>query len=383
MLIGSRPSWLVCLLSIALSSLASQLSAGELLEGLSHVATRHVNSHLAGKSFPIREIDHFQGEVSISKQAATVIITRCELKKDQLACSFEINGKCQAKGKIVKRSGDIAIDADCKLTIKVDGHAKLVDGDGNWVSMKSEIEKISATIAIISVMPASAVRSKEDLGSVLNSAIARENKQILDFLNKQLVHDLQRFKAGGPVGGADNPLLRRVLQAALFDELAKHSDQATAWTTEAEHTREKHLGITIRWKERTKAWVWIPNAGSLQVKVNRLALNQQGRFEFDASAEASVQFKFWGEIEKGPSGNLTGNALITVSLAGSFEIDQKGSLVKAQVSTLDGEISKLKFDNKVLDVLSDLLEDAGNGFLHGKNQQFKQDLEREINKLSL
>ena len=186
----------------------------------------------------------------------------------------------------------------------------------------------------------------------------------------------------------DSPLVRKLLTKLIIEELQEHRTEQTAWFNEKRKDRQswtsgKVFGKPIRlasWTEESKTWLWLEEPEqTLAVELKQLT-PRDGRLEFAISVTAKARFKAWGRIPKLGQASVGGNLLADLEMVGSTAIG-KGKLQDSQVTTLDGKLRDLRFNNDLAHPLEDLAKDALNDYVRDKNHKLRRSIERAIDRV--
>lgn len=190
--------------------------------------------------------------------------------------------------------------------------------------------------------------------------------------------------------GQDNPILRSILERKLFEELAEHSTQETAWFNEKSKDRQKWtsgklFGRPIRlasWTEQSKSWIWLEDPKkTLTLKINQFTI-QDGRLVFSVGATAQARFRVWGRIPKLIQANVGGTAHVYIDIAGSTTIGD-GHLTDSKVTVFKVRMEDLQLNNDAAHPLEDLVKDALNDYANDKNEKLRTSVEKAINRIRL
>ena len=186
----------------------------------------------------------------------------------------------------------------------------------------------------------------------------------------------------------DNPILRERLEQKITEELAKHDAEERAWYNEKSVNKQswtsgKILGKPIRlasWTEESKSWVWLVDPGTtLVIDLQHLAI-RNGRVEFQLSVAALARFKASGRIPKFAKAAVGGTVQMDVELAGSAAV-REGGLTDAKITTFEGVLRNIQFNNDLAHPLEDLVKDALNSHVRKENAKFRASLERAIERV--
>ncbi len=192
-----------------------------------------------------------------------------------------------------------------------------------------------------------------------------------------------------PALGQDMPLMRKLLEQKLVEELASHDSEQTAWYNEKSVDRQKWtsgklLGRKIRlasWTEQAKTWLWFEDPKStLSVQLTRLAVSE-GRLEFALRAVATrARFKAWGRIPKLAKAAVGGTVHADFEIAGSTAIGG-GGLDDSHIATFRGGLKDLRFNKDAAHAFEDLVKDALNDYLEDKNDKIRRSIEKAIDRV--
>ena len=186
----------------------------------------------------------------------------------------------------------------------------------------------------------------------------------------------------------DNPILRERLEQKITEELAKHDAEERAWYNERSVNKQswtsgKILGKPIRlasWTEEAKSWVWLVDPRTtLVIDLKHLAI-RNGRLEFQLSVAALARFKASGRIPKFAKAAVGGTVQMDVELAGSAAV-REGGLTDAKITTFEGVLRNIQFNNDLAHPLEDLVKDALNSHVRKENAKFRASLERAIERV--
>jgi hypothetical protein len=182
--------------------------------------------------------------------------------------------------------------------------------------------------------------------------------------------------------------LRERLSQKITEELAKHDAEERAWYNEKSVNKQswtsgKILGKPIRlasWTEVSKSWVWLVDPkNTLHVDLKHLAV-RNGRVEFEVSVAALARFKASGRIPKFAKAAVGGTVQMEVQLAGSAAVGE-GGLTDAKITTFEGVLRDIQFNNDLAHPLEDLIKDALNSHVRKENARFRASLERAIERV--
>jgi hypothetical protein len=191
-----------------------------------------------------------------------------------------------------------------------------------------------------------------------------------------------------PASAQELPLVRKLFERMLIEELAAHDSQESAWYHEKsvdkkKWTSGKLLGRKIRlasWTEESKTWFWLKNPReTLSLEVQRFAV-RDARLEFALAAVAKAQFQVWGRIPKLVRASASGSARIRFQIEGSTAIGG-GGLQDSQITNFAGRLDDLRFNNDLAHPFEDLVKDALNDYVKNKNQKMRTDVERAIDRV--
>jgi hypothetical protein len=186
----------------------------------------------------------------------------------------------------------------------------------------------------------------------------------------------------------DNPVLRERLEQKIVEELSTHNSQETAWYNERSvnkqsWTKGKLLGRPIRlasWTEETKTWVWLEDpARSLSLDLKSLGI-RGGRVEFALTARSHARFKASGRIPKLAKAAVGGVMDIDIEIAGSAAIAARG-LTDAKITTFNGRLHDLRFNNDAAHPFEDLAKDALNRYIDDHNDKLCRSMEKAIDRV--
>jgi hypothetical protein len=186
----------------------------------------------------------------------------------------------------------------------------------------------------------------------------------------------------------DNPILRERLAQKIVEELSKHDAEERAWYNEKSVNKQswtsgKILGKPIRlasWTEESKSWVWLVDPKTtLNVELRHLAI-REGRVEFALSTAALARFKASGRIPKFAKTAVGGTVRMEVEIAGSAALSA-GTLADAKITTFEGVLHDIQFNNDLAHPLEDLVKDALNAHVRKENAKFRASLERAIERV--
>lgn len=184
------------------------------------------------------------------------------------------------------------------------------------------------------------------------------------------------------------PLLQKLFEQKLIEEMAEHDSPEAAWYNEKsvdkkKWTSGKLLGRKVRlasWTEQSKTWFWLENpAATLTVKLTRFAV-RDARLEFAVVADARARFKVWGRIPKLAQASVGGAAVASFEIEGSTAV-AGGGLADSQITKFNGRLTDLRFNNDLAHPLEDLVKDALNDYVENKNARLRTSIERAINRV--
>ncbi len=194
--------------------------------------------------------------------------------------------------------------------------------------------------------------------------------------------------ASAPARAQDIPLLRKLLEQQLIQEMAEHDSEETAWYNEKsvdkkKWTSGKLLGRKIRlasWTEQSKTWFWLddPDA-TLQLELQRFAA-RDARLEFALVANAKARYRVWGRIPKLIRASASGAARVKFEIAGSTAIGG-GGLTDTQITTFKGKLTDLRFNNDLAHPFEDLVKDALNDYVKNKNAKMRRSIEKAVDRV--
>jgi hypothetical protein len=191
---------------------------------------------------------------------------------------------------------------------------------------------------------------------------------------------------------ADNPVLRKLLEQKIIEELSSHNSEETAWFDEKSKDREKVFQMNLfgreidkrvaSWTEQSKTWFWLVDPDrTLSIEMREFAI-EEGRVRFALSARAKAGFRVWGRIPKLVKGNASGTVWVKFEIEGSAAIGGKG-LEKSEITRLDGHFRDLQFTNDLASPLERLVTDALNDRVRDKNKKLRRSVQEAIDRVAI
>lgn len=193
-----------------------------------------------------------------------------------------------------------------------------------------------------------------------------------------------------PAVAQDIPLVRTLLERVLREELSSHDSEETAWYNDKTKDKTRYFQMNLfgreldqrvaSWTEETKSWIWIEKpAESLFLELEQFEV-RDGRIHFAVQAKAKLGFRVWGRIPRLVQGNASGTVHTNFKLAGSTTI-ANGGLADSQITTLEGKLRELQFNNDLASPLEKLVTGALNDHVENKNKKLRTSVEKAINRV--
>jgi len=190
----------------------------------------------------------------------------------------------------------------------------------------------------------------------------------------------------------DNPILRKLLEQKIVEELSEHHSEETAWYQEKSKNKVKYFQTNLfgreidkkvaSWTEETKTWIWLEEpAKTLSVKLTQFTL-RDGRAEFALTMRAKAGFRVWGRIPRLVKGNASGTVWLDTEIAGSATLGGEG-LKDGRITKLDGKLSDLQFNNDLGSPFERLITETLNDRVKSKNEKLRGSVEKAINKVKI
>lgn len=201
---------------------------------------------------------------------------------------------------------------------------------------------------------------------------------------------------GGPravrAADADNPILRKLIERKIREELNQHDSEDKAWYDEKSKDRVKYFQMNFfgreinrrvaSWTEQSKTWVWLEDPEEkLALEVTHFAI-RDGRVEFALSARAKAGFRVWGRIPRLAKGNASGTVWVKFEIEGSAALGGEG-LKDSRITRLKANLSDLQFNNDLGSPFENLVVDALNNHVRKKNGKLCGSVEKAINRVEI
>jgi hypothetical protein len=186
----------------------------------------------------------------------------------------------------------------------------------------------------------------------------------------------------------DLPLVRKLVEQKLIEEMAGHDARETAWYHEKSVDKQKWtsgklLGRKVRlasWTEESKTWFWLVHPDeTLALELTRFAV-REARLEFALTATAKAGFNVWGRISKLVRASAGGTALVKFEIEGSTAMAD-GGLAGSRITHFTGRLTDLRFHNDLAHPLEDLVKDALNDYVKNKNDKLRRSIEKAIDRV--
>lgn len=187
---------------------------------------------------------------------------------------------------------------------------------------------------------------------------------------------------------ADNDVAKKIIGTAIRKELSIHDSSDSAWESDSEERHEisktvfgKKI-VVASWTDESSSNVWLddPNE-TLTVDVTEFKI-KDGKVTFGARLKGKAKFKASYKVKNVASGNVKGSARVEISVEGSAKLGD-GEFSEAKISNLRGRLSDVRFSSDLLRQVQGLVKDAANSYISHKNDKYKRDLEKAINKAKL
>jgi hypothetical protein len=196
------------------------------------------------------------------------------------------------------------------------------------------------------------------------------------------------FGLGSCAAAADLPLITRLVEAKLLEEMTAHDSQENAWYHEKSKNREKWTSGKVfgkktrlaSWTEQAKTWFWLQNPKeTLALEVRHLAV-RDARLEFALSVRTKAGFNVWGRIPKLVRASASGTAQVSFDIEGSTAM-KDGGLADSRVTRFAGRLSDLHFNSDFGHPFEDLAKDALNDYMQDKNEKLRRSVEKAIDRV--
>jgi hypothetical protein len=170
--------------------------------------------------------------------------------------------------------------------------------------------------------------------------------------------------------GQDLPLISKLVERQLREELTSHDSQERSWYHEKSVNREKWTSGKVfgkktrlaSWTEQSKTWFWMQDPReTLTLEVRRLAV-RDARLEFALALRGKAGFNVWGRIPKLVRASASGTAQVDFEIEGSTAM-KDGGLADSQISRLAGRLTDLRFNSDFGHPFEDLVKDALNDYI--------------------
>jgi hypothetical protein len=186
----------------------------------------------------------------------------------------------------------------------------------------------------------------------------------------------------------DLPLVTRLVERQLLEELRSHDSRDQAWYHEKSVNREKWTSGKVfgkktrlaSWTEQSKTWFWMENpAETLTLEVRRLAV-RDARLEFVLAIRGKAGFNVWGRIPKLVRASASGTAAVNFEIEGSTAM-KDGGLADSRITRLAGRLTDLHFNSDFGHPFEDLVKDALNDHVEDKNDKLRRSVEKAIDRV--
>ncbi len=193
-----------------------------------------------------------------------------------------------------------------------------------------------------------------------------------------------------PATAQDMPLIRSLIERMVIDELSSHDSEESSWYDDKTKRKKKVFQMNFfgreidqqvaSWTEETKSWIWIEQPDeSLSLELTQFK-PRDGRLYFGLEGRAKLGFRVYGRIQRLAKGNASGTVHVKFTLEGSTSM-VNGGLADSQVTTLQGKLSELQFNNDLASPLETLVVDALNDHVKNKNKKLRRSVEKAIDRV--